>query len=133
MSPNAAERWAPPSRKDSSVELSSEQTRPLDLKLKRAEQELHLTWADGAAGVLDARTLRRNCPCATCREQREDSNPLRVLPVTSAEPVRMTGASLVGNYALKIVWSDGHDTGIFDFRYLRNLTDSADIKSPPRE
>jgi DUF971 family protein len=31
----------------------------------------------------------------------------------------------VGNYALRIVWSDGHDSGIFSFRYLRDLLDDA--------
>ena len=40
--------------------------------------------------------------------------------------VRVTGAELVGNYAIKFRWSDGHDTGIFEFRLLRALGNASD-------
>ena len=104
--------------------LDFDESRPVNLRLNRKEQTLHIHWADGTISKLDARTLRRSCPCATCRQQRADANPLQVIS-TSAEPVRLNGANLVGNYALRLAWSDGHDTGIYDFRYLRSL-DSAD-------
>ena len=32
-------------------------------------------------------------------------------------------AKLVGNYAIQFTWSDGHNTGIFDFRFLRSLSE----------
>ena len=35
--------------------------------------------------------------------------------------------SPVGNYALKLVWGDGHDTGLYSFRYLRELADRPDV------
>jgi len=97
---------------------------PVELKLRRAEQQLMVRWQDGKDSVYDAGTLRRNCPCATCRTERDRKaaappTMLQVLP--GGGDVRITGAELVGQYAVKLLWSDGHDTGIYDYRYLRSL------------
>ncbi|MGD2107790.1 MAG: DUF971 domain-containing protein [Phycisphaerae bacterium] len=103
-------------------------TTPRDLKLKTEQQVLLIDWADGSRHELPLSELRRQCPCATCRTQREESqrpgtNPLQVLKSDPAK-LRATGADLVGTYGLRLRWSDGHDTGIFDFRFLRQLADS---------
>lgn len=99
--------------------------RPRDLKVQLKEQRLLVEWADGVHSEYSFGVLRRVCPCATCRTEREsmDQNPLRIL---KADPtgVRVTDARLVGLYAIQFFWSDGHNTGIFDFRYLREM-DSA--------
>lgn len=98
---------------------------PRDLKVKLAEQKLFIEWADGAHSELSLAELRRICPCATCRTERESqgANPLRVL---KADPtgVRVVSAKLVGTYAIQFDWSDGHNTGIFDFRFMRSLGSS---------
>lgn len=95
---------------------------PADLRVKIAEQRLLVEWRDGHRSDYPLAYLRRNCPCATCRAEREEasSNQLRIL---KADPtgVRVTQAELVGNYAIRFQWSDGHNTGIFDFRLLRQL------------
>lgn len=95
---------------------------PRDLKVKLAEQQLVIEWKDGRRSVYTLGHLRRVCPCATCRTDREQqsSNPLRILKF-NPEGVRVTSAALVGNYAIRFEWSDGHKTGIFDFRFLRSL------------
>lgn len=97
--------------------------RPTDIKLRRNEQELRIRWADGSESVYSAALLRRNCPCATCRSARQPAGPtsLPVLNVQADQRIELTGARLVGNYALQLLWSDSHDTGIFDYRYLRTL------------
>jgi len=46
---------------------------------------------------------------------------LTILPGNFTEEIKVVDAQLVGNYALKIVWSDGHDSGIYSFRYLRDI------------
>ncbi|HUU85521.1 MAG TPA: DUF971 domain-containing protein [Phycisphaerae bacterium] len=96
---------------------------PTDIKLKRAEQKLILQWPGGHRSELDAATLRQNCPCAGCRTEREKRSKtlLPVLDVVPGEDISLTGAELTGGYAIKLIWSDGHDTGIFDYRYLRSL------------
>lgn len=53
-------------------------------------------------------------------------NPLAVLPASLANhgPATAVGAELVGNYALRIRFSDGHDTGIYSWQYLREIDPS---------
>ncbi|MCH7595658.1 MAG: DUF971 domain-containing protein [Planctomycetes bacterium] len=95
---------------------------PRDLKIKLKEQRLVIDWKDGERSEFTLAQLRRACPCATCRGEREhaDENPLKIL---KADPtgVRVTSARLMGNYAIQFDWSDGHNTGIFDFRMLRAM------------
>ena len=100
---------------------------PLELDLDRSRQ-LRIRWSDGCESVLPLTVVRRNCPCATCRAQREEAarNPLRVVvpPRNEADLFTAADAQLVGRYALRIVWQDGHETGIYDFATLRRLGDS---------
>jgi len=97
---------------------------PIDLKVKIAEQRLIVDWKDGRRSDYSLDDLRQRCPCATCRTEREtqatEKNPLRILKFNPTG-VRVTAARLVGNYAIQFDWSDGHNTGIFDFRFLRSL------------
>ena len=96
---------------------------PRRLHLKRDEQ-LTVEWDDGATSVYPIGQLRRQCPCAGCKELRKKlkSNRLTVLGVASDDaPVTVEKAEAVGNYALRLTWSDGHATGIYSFAYLRSL------------
>jgi len=95
---------------------------PKDLKVRIKEQRLRIDWADGTTSEYSLDELRKQCPCASCRTEREqqNANPLKILKFDPAG-VRVVAAELVGNYAIKFTWSDGHDTGIFDFRFLRAL------------
>jgi DUF971 family protein len=100
---------------------------PTSLKLKRDEQ-LEITWSDGRRSVYPIRLLRARCPCATCRQLREtmQKNRLAVLPPGAGGPVVAETAEMVGNYALRIIWSDGHDAGIYSYDYLRDLDSPGD-------
>ena len=106
--------------------MTSEQTTPLRLDLKR-DEKLTIAWQDGAVCVYPLVTLRKMCPCATCKEERESAatrpkTSLTVLPDAFAGGTpTVVDAQLVGNYALKITWSDQHDTGIYSFQYLREI------------
>ncbi len=95
---------------------------PRDLKVRIKEQRLYIDWKDGKRSDYSLHELRRQCPCATCRTEREkeSQNPLQILKFDPTG-VRVTSANLVGNYAIQFHWSDGHNTGIFDFRFLRSL------------
>ncbi len=97
---------------------------PRDVKVRLAEQTLHVEWKDGQASDFEFLWLRRRCPCATCITEQQAPKPL--LPILKSDPsrvIRVEGAQLVGNYAIQFTWSDGHNSGIFDFRYLRALHD----------
>ncbi len=87
---------------------------------------LTIVWSDGTSSRYSIVFLRRNSPAADARVQREAmaSNPLAVLP--SAAKINSppsTTAELVGNYALRIRFPDGHHTGIYSWSYLRSLND----------
>jgi len=80
---------------------------------------LHITWRDDSEDELPVAYLRANCPCATCRETRADTNPLRVLSDDMLETeVFVEKMTPVGRYALNFTFSDGHATGIYSFDYL---------------
>ena len=99
-------------------------TTPLRLDLKR-DQKLDIEWQDGTRCTYPLTLLRSMCPCAMCKEQRESAKQrkslLTVLPGNYSGPLTVVDAQLVGNYAMKIEWSDKHDSGIYSFEYLRSI------------
>lgn len=96
---------------------------PASIKLRNiavAGRELALAWGDGEESYLPFDDLRRRCPCSMCRSQREaPSDPLRVVKAPARGEVTIRNLVPVGAYAVQIVWSDGHDTGIYSFEALR--------------
>jgi DUF971 family protein len=71
---------------------------------------LRLRWPDGAA-ELSATHLRAVCRCGGCRAR----------PEPEVTPVQLVDAVPVGRYALNLVFSDGHDRGIYPWAWLREL------------
>lgn len=102
----------------------------IDLKKDRG---LTIQWADGSASYYSIAYLRRLSPSADMRQLRAEMqrNPLTVLPSSAGSdgPITATGAELVGNYAIRIRFSDGHDTGIYSWAYLREI-DPANPQPP---
>jgi len=96
---------------------------PRNLDLKK-DSGLTVEWADGRRVFYPIAYLRRMSPSAEARELRKqlEANPLTVLPSRGASgPLTAVSAELVGNYAIKIVFSDGHETGIYSWDYLREI------------
>jgi DUF971 family protein len=118
----------------------SDATTPVNLHLKKSEALL-LTWADGHQSHLPLQFLRKYCPCAGCQGERDilGRTVLPIVRTTYDGPIEAAGAELVGNYAIRIDWSDGHSAGIYTFNYLRQLdalaTDNQEppVTKPPRE
>ena len=109
---------------------------PTDLHLKKTEA-LDITWEDGLATSLPLRFLRKNCPCAGCQGERDILGRTR-LPIVKTSfdgPITAASAELVGNYALRIHWSDGHAAGIYTFAFLRQLAErlAAESSAPPTD
>jgi DUF971 family protein len=99
----------------------SEPLMPVTLR-KQDEQQLLIEWNDGHRSLYAWSHLRNNCPCAGCREERDKPpDPFRILKPTELIPLAPVSMPRVGRYAYKIVWSDGHDTGIYTLEYLRSL------------
>lgn len=82
---------------------------------------LRIVWADGHESVYPWAVLRAQCPCAVCKPYEAMGAPRPVAPQAVSPGVRPTQITPVGRYALHLVWSDGHTTGIYAFDYLRQL------------
>ena len=94
-------------------------TRPLRIHADRATGTLAIVWADGHGTTYDAETLRRLCPCAYCRGEAGLPGWLDSNPTFGPAQVQLVDVSLVGQYAIKPTWGDGHDTGFYTFALLR--------------
>jgi len=96
--------------------------RPKDITIDRASSTLQITWSDRHVSQFPLQWLRANCPCATCREERRAAAlETDILKLSSGPLPSMAigDASLVGNYAIRLSWNDGHDSGIYAFSILR--------------
>jgi len=102
------------------------QTHPTRLDLNKTEK-LDIEWQDGLVSSYPLPMLRALCPCAACLTIRETGKgragvSLQVLPGNHDKPLSVVEAELVGGYALRLEWSDGHATGIYTFDYLREIS-----------
>ena len=96
---------------------------PVRIALKKSTS-LDIEWSDGLSSHFELRFLRRMCPCAGCQGERDllGRTILPVVRTTYDGPITAINAELVGNYALRMVWSDQHSTGIYSYTYLRSLS-----------
>ena len=93
---------------------------------------IKIDWQDGHHSEYELRYLRDNCPCATCAgAHRSEALPARVLPpFRMYKPtLKIAGLEPVGNYAVQIRWSDGHNSGIYSFDHLRSICQCSKCKT----
>ena len=110
---------------------ASDTPQHLDLKKDRG---LTIQWADGTGSYYTIAYLRRMSPSADQRELRKamGKNPLTVLPTSGpGDEITAVDAELVGNYAIRIRFSDGHSTGIYTWSYLREIDPANGNASAP--
>ena len=84
-----------------------------------SEQGITVKWSDDHEAIYPYRYLRGECPCAGCLE--EMTGRRVVGPNDVPEDVEALDWMQVGSYALRFLWSDLHDTGIYPFTLLRAL------------
>ena len=95
---------------------------------------VRIRWSSGEESEIDSETLRRNCPCATCKEVRGEgshSKPLgggrallNVVSATIDQEINLKELWPVGKYAIGMRWADSHDTGIYPYALLLQLGQS---------
>jgi DUF971 family protein len=88
---------------------------PLAIGNSQAKGQLHLDWPDGREQRLEHAELRRQCPCSQCRAFR-----LRGLVVQVDPRIRVVAVNAQG-YGVQLVFSDGHERGIYPWAYLAGL------------
>ena len=89
---------------------------PEQVKLEKASNQLLLAYANESF-TLDAEYLRVYSPSAEVRGHGGEQAVLQV----GKKHVRLIDLSVVGNYALKLVFDDGHDSGLYTWNYLHEL------------
>jgi len=90
---------------------------PTEIRLRRAERALVVTFDDGARFTLPAEYLRVESPSAEVQGHAPDQKVL----VWGRRHVGILGMEPVGNYAIRILFDDLHDSGIYSWEYLRTL------------
>ncbi|HMS64091.1 MAG TPA: DUF971 domain-containing protein [Ignavibacteria bacterium] len=95
-------------------------------KIRKTENNLlQIIWSDDSLSEIDLQTLRDKCPCVSC--QGETVLFSSYIPIKS--PFKAAGfyeiekIETVGNYAVQITWKDKHNTGIYSWEYLKELSD----------
>ena len=94
---------------------------PKNIKVHKEQRVLELVWSDADIARLPFRTIRQNCRCAVCVDELSGKQLLD--PETVPVDRGLDDISLCGNYALRVRWSDTHDSGLFTWNHLRSIGD----------
>ena len=100
---------------------------------------IRIDWRDGHRSEYSVAWLRDECPCAGCtgahgtEPQKSDysapqSSPFPMFKTT----LKMLHVEEVGHYAIRIEWSDGHNTGIYSYDHLRKICRCEDCRKRPQ-
>eukprot|EP01116_Phalansterium_solitarium_P016566 TRINITY_DN3870_c0_g1_i3.p1 TRINITY_DN3870_c0_g1~~TRINITY_DN3870_c0_g1_i3.p1 ORF type:complete len:163 (+),score=43.66 TRINITY_DN3870_c0_g1_i3:141-629(+) len=111
-------RWQPAAGARASLHSSDAEAaadRPLELKLHRADKSLRVTFADGRQFRYPAEYLRVESPAATVHSKQL---------VAGRQHVAIIGLQPVGNYAVRLVFDDLHESGLYTWPLLRRLGES---------
>ncbi len=95
---------------------------PVEIRVKSAEKRLEIDFDDGRNFMLPAELLRVESPSAEVQGHGPGGKTL----VPGKRNVGIAGVDAVGNYAIRIRFDDGHDTGIFSWTYLREMGERQD-------
>lgn len=94
---------------------------PRELRFSKADRALYLAFDDGKRFSIPFETLRVESPSAEV----QGHGPGQKKTVTGKQDVLVTDAERVGRYAVRLVFDDGHDSGLFTWDYLYALGESA--------
>lgn len=97
--------------------LDANTPRPTEIKLHRQSRELEMAFDDGSVFRLPCEFLRVYSPSAEVRGHGPGQEVLQV----GKKDVEITGIEPVGSYAVQLIFSDGHDSGLYSWDYLYNL------------
>lgn len=106
----------------------SEAPMPVEVRAPEGARRMEIDWDDGTRSVFRHAILRGFCPCAHCQGHH---GPVRWVEgpwVASPEDrsLELSSIEQVGNYAVRLAWADGHQTGIYSFRFLFELAPRGD-------
>ncbi len=83
------------------------------------DENITFIWPDGVKSVVSNMDLRADCGCAVCVDEYTGEKLLNRKDIR--KDIKPTEITPLGNYALKIVWNDGHNSGIYPYKQIRAL------------
>lgn len=90
---------------------------PVEIRAPRGARVMEIVWDDGSTARYHHAILRGFCPCAQCQGHH---GPVGWVDSPDAS-LELASIEEVGHYAVQLGWADGHATGIYTFRFLREL------------
>ncbi len=94
-------------------------------KIKKTDNEtLLITWSEDDISEIALTDLRDNCPCVHCKGETvifSSYIPIKS-PFKAAGFYEIEKIDRVGNYAIQIIWKDKHNTGIYSWNYLKEIS-----------
>ena len=100
------------------TENSAQEPLVTELRLNPQKSSLSVTFADGTAGSLSAEFLRVVSPSAEVQGHSPSERKL----VPGKRDVTINAIEPVGNYAVRLDFSDGHNTGLYSWHYLHEIS-----------
>lgn len=90
---------------------------PIELRVDKARQILNMSFDDGMSKIVTSEKLRVESPSAEV----QGHTPSQKVHVVGKENVKIMNIEPVGHYAVRITFDDGHNTGIYTWKYLYEL------------
>jgi len=87
----------------------------LEVRAPRGALHMDIVFSDEHIASLPHEILRGFCPCAVCQGHQGN------IRYVEGGDINLSDIEEVGNYALRMIWGDGHGTGLYSYRYLRKL------------
>lgn len=100
------------------AENDRKKTECVAVRSARGARTTEIDWGDGHKGIYPHAVLRGYCPCAACQGH---SGTIRFVPHEPGPALELDEIETVGAYALRLVWFDGHGSGLYSFSHLRSL------------
>jgi DUF971 family protein len=97
--------------------MAASDPQPIEIKLRRSARLLEVTFEDGSCFELPLEYLRVHSPSAEVKGHGPGQETL----VLGKEAVGVLAIEPIGQYAVKLVFDDGHDTGLYTWKYLYEL------------
>ncbi len=99
---------------------------PTEITVNKQVNEVLIVWNDGHTSIYPFSLIRKACPCAECRggdKQMGVMPPQEVfyMPLEDTPSTHLSKIEKVGTYGVAITWEDGHNLGIYEWKYLRAL------------
>ncbi len=99
---------------------------PQNIRVHKEQRTLELIWTEADVSVIPFRTVRQSCRCAMCVDE---FTGRQLLDFDSVDvDLSVLEISLCGNYALRVRWSDNHDSGLFTWNHLRSISDKMALR-----